>query len=77
MYPMHHETIFVLFGIKWILNNMRFFCCQVYMHFGGIFKIVTLDIFDLICLLDLILYVPSTFFQFKREGSSWVEQVLS
>ena len=28
-------------------------------------------------LFDLILYVPSTIFQLCREGSSWVEPVLS
>ena len=28
-------------------------------------------------LFDLILYVPSTIFQICREGSSWVEPVLS
>ena len=30
-----------------------------------------------ICLFDLILYVPSTNFQLNRDGSSWVEAVLS
>ena len=29
------------------------------------------------CLFDLILYVPSTIFQIYRNGSSWVEPVLS
>ena len=29
------------------------------------------------CLFDLILYVPSTIFQLNRNGSSWVEPVLS
>ena len=29
------------------------------------------------CLLDLILYVPSTIFQLNKDGSSWVEPVLS
>ena len=29
------------------------------------------------CLFDLFLYVPSTIFQLNREGSSWVEPVLS
>ena len=28
-------------------------------------------------LFDLILYIPSTIFQLCREGSSWVEPVLS
>ena len=31
----------------------------------------------IICLFDLILYVPSTIFQLNRDGSSWVEPVLS
>ena len=31
----------------------------------------------LVCLLDLILNVPSTIFQLNRDGSSWVEPVLS
>ena len=30
-----------------------------------------------VCLFDLILYVPSTVFQLYRDGSSWVEPVLS
>ena len=30
-----------------------------------------------VCLFDLILYVPSTIFQLKRDISSWVEPVLS
>ena len=29
------------------------------------------------CLFDLILYAPSTIFQLDRDGSSWVEPVLS
>ena len=32
---------------------------------------------ELFCLFDLILYVPSTIFQLCRDGSSWVEPVLS
>ena len=33
---------------------------------------------DFFCLfLDLILYVPSTIYQLYRDGSSWVEPVLS
>ena len=30
-----------------------------------------------VCLFDLILNVPSTIFQLYRDGSSWVEPVLS
>ena len=29
------------------------------------------------CLFDSILYIPSTIFQFNRDGSSWVEPELS
>ena len=36
-----------------------------------IFVILCIDLFD------LILYVPSTIFQLNRDGSSWVEPVLS
>ena len=31
----------------------------------------------MVCLFDLILYVPSIIFQLNRDGSSWVEPVLS
>ena len=31
----------------------------------------------LMSLFDLILYVPSTIFQLNKDGSSWVEPVLS
>ena len=34
-------------------------------------------IFVLFCLFDLILCVPSTIFQLNRDGSAWVEPVLS
>ena len=30
-----------------------------------------------VCLIDFILYVPPTIFQLNRDGSSWVEPVLS
>ena len=33
--------------------------------------------FFILRLFDLILYVPSTIFQLNRDGSSWVEPVLS
>ena len=41
---------------------------------------VCLGLMVLLCLFrlfDLILYVPSTIFQSNRDGSSWVEPVLS
>ena len=48
---------------------------------GNLFEIRSINIgikldFCLI-LFDLILYVPSTIFQLNRDGSSWVEPVLS
>ena len=33
--------------------------------------------YDQTVLFDLILYIPSTIFQLNRDGSSWVEPVLS
>ena len=33
--------------------------------------------FDILILFDLILYVLSTTFQLNRDGSSWVESLLS
>ena len=32
---------------------------------------------NLFCLFNLILYIPSTILQLNRDGSSWVEPVLS
>ena len=32
---------------------------------------------EFLYMFDLILYVPSTIFQLNRDGSSWVEPVLS
>ena len=45
----------------------------------GLFSIRTCGIDSVVwfCLFDLILYVPSTIFQLYRDGSSWVEPVLS
>ena len=39
--------------------------------------ITLLESSHVVCLIDLILYVPSTIFQLNRDGSSWVEPVLS
>ena len=39
------------------------FLCRLHMHN--------------VCLFDLILYLPSTIFQLNRDGSCWVEPVLS
>ena len=57
------------------------------MHFTGIeilkdnsYKFYTFRINMygvIVCLFGLILYVPSTIFQLYRDGSSWIEPVLS
>ena len=41
------------------------------------FPFMKRDAIDDFLLFDLILYVPSTIFQLNRDGSSWVEPVLS
>ena len=43
-----------------------------YVHINLLTSIVVF-----VCLFDLIIYVPSTIFQLNRDGSSWVEPVLS
>ena len=57
-----------------------------YIQFGEILSICSQDIEwkrnfgvnqGFAGLFDLILYVPSTIFQLNRDGSSWVEPVLS
>ena len=40
-------------------------------------KLTLKQVYMFVCLFDLILYVPSTIFQLNRDGSSWVEPVLS
>ena len=47
--------------------------CVFVCYFPGTIDIVHFVLF----LFDLILYVPSTIFQLHRDGSSWVEPVLS
>ena len=48
-------------------------CSETYYQIN----ILKLIIYAWFCLFDLILYVPSTIFQLYRNGSSWVEPVLS
>ena len=48
------------------------FGVEVGVHLGSVLSLI-LSIFD----FDLILNVPSTIFQLYRDGSSWVEPVLS
>ena len=77
-------------GVHWVLFFPEF--CNVVLHIGCYFFIVHCFSFDvffqfrcfsigccfvLFVLFDLILFVPSTIFQLNRDGSSWVEPVLS
>ena len=41
------------------------------------FSVTLRNTITLVCLFDLILYIQSTIFQLDRDGSSWVEPVLS
>ena len=50
---------------------MGFMFCDLHASSVGGYKFVKFVLFD------LILYVPSTIFQLNRDGSSWVEPVLS
>ena len=44
---------------------------------GTLKRCLLMGMLFFVCLFDLILYVPSTIFQLNRDGSSWVEPVLS
>ena len=55
---------------------MQFFAVVVSILLG-IEKISVSILMLLVSLFDLILYVPSTVLQLNRDGSSWVEPVLS
>ena len=43
----------------------------------NIYPMFALKIKKVFVLFDLVPYIPSTIFQLNRDGSSWVEQVLS
>ena len=76
-----------VFNKKCLASEINMFCGGIYfsnflydpvciirkMTVSAINKAVHL----LICSFDLILYVISTIFQLNRDGSSWVEPVLS
>ena len=52
--------------------------CEIILNLDQWFKRkCCLKDFLLFVLFDLILYVPSTIFQLTKDGSSWVEPVLS
>ena len=55
------------FSISWHMQSLMASLLNHFHHTGSLF----------VCLFDLILNVPSTIFQLYRNGSSWVEPVLS
>ena len=44
---------------------------------SSVYSLTDIDLNLFVCLIDLILHVPSTLFQLNSDGSSWVEPVLS
>ena len=46
-------------------------------HPPSLIRVIAVHSVDFVCLFHLILYVPSTIFQLCRDGSSWVEPVLT
>ena len=67
---------------KWLRKQFHIFhscytlwteICEINQNFNGDW----IKFCFFFCLFDLILYVPSTIFQLNRDGSSWVEPVLS
>ena len=62
------------------LIQMEFPSCIPYVGLNIVLNISRTSVkivFFLFCLFNLILYVHSTIFQLNRDGSSWVEPVLS
>ena len=51
--------------------------CQLDPHQNRYMYPLPIQFGDIYVLFDLILYIPSTIFQLNRDGSSWVEAVLS
>ena len=70
-----NDIITIIFQI-----NICFECIKEMSHRDVSFmhpKHTLFCFFLFVCLFDLILYVPSTIFQLNKDGSSWVEPVLS
>ena len=67
-FPRHTHLTFYSMSITGFHNHLP--VCSFY-FFEPVHEICFVFLFD------LILYVPSTIFQLNRDGSSWVEQVLS
>ena len=73
------DLLFIVTPIVGAFNCSMFCSTLLYVHSS--FAIILMgkrELVAFVCfLLDLILYVPSTIFQLNRDGSSWVEPVLS
>ena len=65
--PKHFWQISIRPRITFVLAVLTLFMLLDYLHRGSY----------MICLFDLILYVPSTIFQLYKDESSWVEPVQS
>ena len=59
------------------LNMDPFFSVHIFVYNDSHLSLNQQYVLPNVCLFDLILYVPSTIFQLNRDGSSWVESVLS
>ena len=58
---------------SWKTSAIFLFPSLAFSYFSQILEVSNI----IVCLFDLILYVPSTIFQLSRDGSSLVEPVLS
>ena len=64
-------------------EKLIFMCIQCLLHHPCFIEVRYLSLMSIVKILlaeslfDLILYVPSTIFQLYRDGSSWIESVLS
>ena len=62
------------------IDVINLLSCMLNLTVYGIYPAINgkmQQLLALLCLFDLILYVPSTIFQLNSDGSSWIEPVLS
>ena len=81
-------SLFIYFYLYVLLEDNTIFSCKLFLHIAICkyhnmhidFQSIVEFLFripKIYCLFDLILYVPSSIFQLYRDGSSWVEPVIS
>ena len=63
-------SILAIISLRMMELAIHIYCSLVFLYLSRRLSVC-------FCLFDLILYVPSTVFQLYRDGSSWVEPVLS